>query len=151
MQASEPKSDVPFNAEQFRALVEGSKQAAVDKEKAKEDADRAASKREVQVMLQEHVSSTEWAALLQQARAAASHGAVQIQLLRFPSELCSDGGRRVDIGEADWPTSLRGEAAEFYARWERELKPAGFGLTAQILDYPGGKPGNIGLFLTWGG
>jgi hypothetical protein len=42
---------------------------------------------------------------------------------------------------------LRGEAAELYLRWERDLKPLGFGLSARVLDFPGGKPGDIGLFM----
>jgi hypothetical protein len=30
-----------------------------------------------------------------------------------------------------------------------ELRPLGFKLTAQVLDYPGGTPGDIGLYLRW--
>ena len=51
-----------------------------------------------------------------------------------------------------WPNligraTLRGEAAEIYLRWERDLKPHGFRLAARVLDFPGGMPGDIGLFL----
>ena len=70
-------------------------------------------------------------------------------LLRFPSAVCSDGGRAINVTEADWPTTLRGEAAETYLRWERDLKPRGFHLTARVLDFPGGVPGDIGLLLVW--
>jgi hypothetical protein len=52
--------------------------------------------------------------------------------------------------EPRWPGTLRGEAAEIYLRWERDLKPHGFHLTARVLDFPGGIPGDIGLFLVWG-
>ena len=45
---------------------------------------------------------------------------------------------------------LRGEAAEMYLRWERDLKARGFHLTARVLDFPDGQPGDIGLFLVWG-
>jgi hypothetical protein len=45
---------------------------------------------------------------------------------------------------------LRGEAAEVYLRWEHELKPDGFHLTARVLDYPYGVPGEVGLLLLWG-
>jgi hypothetical protein len=45
---------------------------------------------------------------------------------------------------------LRGEAAEIYLRWKRDLRPHGFRLTARVLDFPGGIPGDIGLFLVWG-
>jgi hypothetical protein len=44
---------------------------------------------------------------------------------------------------------LRGEAAEVYARWERELRPAGFRLRAQIVEYLDGIPDNIALSLAW--
>ena len=71
-------------------------------------------------------------------------------LLRFPHDLCSDGGRAVNVPEPDWPKTLRGEAAEVFLRWERELKSRGFRLVARILDFPGGFPGDIGLFLVWG-
>jgi hypothetical protein len=46
---------------------------------------------------------------------------------------------------------LRGEAAEMYLRWEHQLKPHGFRLSAQVVDFPEGKPGDIALVLGWGG
>jgi hypothetical protein len=47
------------------------------------------------------------------------------------------------------PETLRGEGAEIYMRWEHDLKPGGFHLTARGLDFPDGFPGDIGLFLVW--
>jgi hypothetical protein len=35
-------------------------------------------------------------------------------------------------------------------RWQRDLKPHGFGLAAQILEFPDGIPGDAGLILIWG-
>ena len=67
-------------------------------------------------------------------------------LLRLPSQLCDDGGQAVNAPRADWPKTLHGEAAEIYLRWERDLKPYGFGISANVLDFPGGMPGDIGLF-----
>ena len=74
----------------------------------------------------------------------------ELLLLRFPHDLCSDGGRAINAPEPDWPSTLRGEAAEVYLRWQRELKPQGFQLAARILDFPGGLIGDVGLFLVWG-
>lgn len=72
-------------------------------------------------------------------------------LLRFPSDLCSDGGRKIDVAEEGWEVTLRGEAAELYNRWRRELKPQGFGLSARIVSFEDqGIIGDLGLFLTWG-
>ena len=70
-------------------------------------------------------------------------------LLRFPADLCTDRGRSVNATLPDWSQTLRGEAAEIYLRWERDLKPGGFHLAARVLDFPGGFPGDIGLFLVW--
>lgn len=91
-----------------------------------------------------------WRSILQKARQAAGQGQTELMLLRFPSQLCIDGGRAINAMEASWPETLRGEAAEIYLRWEHDLKPHGFRLSARILDYPGGIPGDAGLFLGWG-
>ena len=106
--------------------------------------------RRVAELIDEHVSDPSWRALLQQARQAAEQGEKEFMLLRFPSNLCSDGGRAINVAEADWPATLRGEAEEMHRRWERDLKPRGFPLLARLLEFPGGMPGDIGLFLVWG-
>src|ERR1700678_1165760 len=67
----------------------------------------------------------------------------------IPCDLCSDGGRKIDVAEIDWPSTLRGEGAEVYARWERELRGGGFRLRAQIVEYLDGIPNNIALSLSW--
>lgn len=97
----------------------------------------------------EHVSDEAWRSLVNGAREAATQGKKDFMLLRFPSQLCSDGGRAINVGEAEWPATLRGEAAELYLRWEHELKPRGFHLAARVVDFPGGKPGDVGLFISW--
>jgi CBS domain-containing protein len=102
------------------------------------------------ILIDTHVSDDAWQKIVQHAREAAGQGATEWQVLRFPNQLCSDGGRAINIADAGWPATLRGEAAELYLRWEQELKAAGFGLSAHVLEFPGGKPGDIGLFLVWG-
>jgi CBS domain-containing protein len=101
-------------------------------------------------LIDRHISDENWRALLHRARQSAEQGENEFMLLRFPSQLCSDGGRAVNIAEPHWPETLRGEAAELHLRWERDLKPHGFPLRARMLDFPGGMPGDIGLFLVWG-
>ena len=53
------------------------------------------------------------------------------------------------MSEIDWPSTLRGEAAEVYARWDRELRPGDFRLRAQIVEYLDEIPNNIALSLSW--
>ncbi len=145
-----PASD-PITADKFRGLVEASKQAQLDREQRAAKEAELEQHRQVKAMLQEHLDAEMWEKLIEHARTAAAHGEKEFQLLRFPCDVCSDGGRKIDVVEDGWPETLRGEAADLYGRWERELKPAGFGLSARILDYPHGEPGDVGLFLTWGG
>jgi CBS domain-containing protein len=119
------------------------------------EADRIASRRErqraVKTLLDQHVSRELWRSMIEHARIAADHGETTLLMLRFPCELCSDGGRKIDVAEQGWETTLRGEAAEFYARWRDELKPLGFHLSARIDSYiEGGVIGDVGLYLAWG-
>ena len=114
---------------------------------------RAAAERlrvQVEELLDQHISDAQWRDLLRKARSAADNGEKEFLLLRFPSQLCSDGGRMINVPDPNWPASLRGEAAEIYNRWYRDLRPQGFHLTAQILDFPDGIPGDAGLTLVWG-
>lgn len=107
--------------------------------------------RRVREIIDHHIGEDSWRSLLQHAREAAARGEKELMLLQFPADLCTDGGRAINAPQPDWPRTLRGEAAEIYLRWERDLKPGGFHLAARVLDFPGGFPGDIGLFLTWEG
>ena len=80
---------------------------------------------------------------------AADRGEHEVQVYRFPSALCRDGGRAINNFEASWEDTLDGRPRLAFEAWRDHLKPLGFGLQARILDYPGGKPGDVGLFLTW--
>jgi hypothetical protein len=80
---------------------------------------------------------------------AADRGQTEVQIYRFPNELCSDRGRRINNAEPDWPQTLEGRPKLGYEFWRDHLRPLGFGLKAEVLDYPGGMPGDIGFFLTW--
>lgn len=134
----------------FRGLVADfeRQQAHQRNETLRAAADRR--RQRVEALIERHIAEDGWRALLHQAREAAEHGEEEFMLLRFPSELCSDGGRAINAPLRDWPATLRGEAAEIYLRWARDLKPHGFHLTARVLDFPRGFPGDIGLFLVWG-
>ena len=149
MRDSEPSGD-HLEAADFRGAVAGFEQQERQKQL---DHTRAAAERlrlKVTELLAQHVSDDEWHDLLRKARDAAVHGRKEFLVLRFPSQLCSDGGRCINVSDPNWPATLRGEATEIYMRWKRDLKPHGFGLAAQILEFPDGIPGDAGLSLIWG-
>ena len=79
----------------------------------------------------------------------AEQGKHEFLVLQFPAELLSDGGRRVNNFEPDWPESLQGFGKRAYDYYVEHLKPAGYRLRSQILEYPHGNLGDVGIFLCW--
>ncbi len=139
----------PVTAGSFRELVTIAEETVREDALAAKQLGALERLRQIKAMLLEHLDKEVWATLLDRAQAAAAQGESSFELIRFPCDLCSDGGRKIGVAENDWPTTLRGEAAEVYARWEHELRPAGFRLRAQIVEYLDGIPNNIALSLAW--
>ena len=138
-----------LGAEDFKELNERYEK---DKEtQRQEQHEAAAEQREerVEELLDTHLDKDRWCDLMHRAREAAKAGEKEFELLRFPSQLCSDGGRAINVSEEGWAETLRGEPKEIYDRYESDLKSQGFRLTAKILDFPDGFPGDAGLFLSW--
>jgi hypothetical protein len=151
---STPAEDKPkhdrLTAEDFREL-----QADFHSDEMRhgDEARRAAAKQRQQrakELIDAHLFDDSWHEMLHRAREVAESGQKEAMLLRFGNQLCIDGGRAINVAEPDWPATLRGEAAEIFLRWERDLKHSGFSLSARVLEFPDGKPGDIGLFLAWG-
>ena len=82
-------------------------------------------------------------------RRAAEAGQREVLVLRFPATFCNDHGRAINNLAPDWPDSLEGEAKRARAWFEEHLAPLGFKVRAQILNYPDGIPGEVGIFLRW--
>jgi len=80
---------------------------------------------------------------------AAENGLNEILVVKFPASYCNDGGRRINNAEPDWPDSLQGFAKRAYDYYQEHLKPVGYRLKAQVLDYPNGNLGDVGLLLCW--
>jgi len=81
---------------------------------------------------------------------AAKNGLIEVQVYRFPNTLCTDRGRAINQQEPGWPTTLTGIPKEIYEFWDRRLRPLGYKLRVQIIDFSGGVPGDIGMSLKWG-
>lgn len=80
---------------------------------------------------------------------AVNNGLTEVQVYRFPNALCTDGGRALNQGEAGWEDTLTGIPREIYELWQEHLKPRGYKIRYQVIDYPGGVPGDIGVTLSW--
>jgi hypothetical protein len=80
---------------------------------------------------------------------AVEDGRTSVQVMRFPNHLCTDNGRAINQAEAGWEKTLTGRPKELYEFWERRLKPLGYHLRYEIVDYPHGMPGDVGVTLSW--
>ena len=81
---------------------------------------------------------------------AVDNGLSEVFIGRFPNALFTDRGRAINQMEAGWETTMTGLPKELFQFWEQHLKPRGYRLRCQIVDWPGGMPGDIGMTLVWG-
>jgi hypothetical protein len=82
---------------------------------------------------------------------AAANGLTEVQVFRFPNTLCTDHGRAINNQEPGWENTLTGVPKEIYQLWQRHFRPKGYKLRFQIVDFPKGMPGDVGVTLSWGG
>ena len=80
---------------------------------------------------------------------AAEQGQSEIQIMRFPSQYCTDHGRAINNFEEGWPDTLTGMARRIYEAYDTHLKAQGYKMRAQILNYPDGGLGEVGLYIGW--
>ena len=130
--------------------------AIAEKEAAKVDEaikKRAEADRKLQQFFEEfmkaQVTQKELDAIRQKVLSATERGEMEVEIMRFPSKLCTDNGRAINNGEQGWPATLQGKARSLYDLFEERGRPRGFKLKAQILNFPGGIPGDVGLTLSW--
>lgn len=124
----------------------------MDKMKEQEDA-KAAEQKKLTALAEEfltrHVSEKERTMILQIVQNAVKDGKAEALVYSFPSKLCTDGGRAINNGDSDWPETLQGKSKELFEGYTKNLKPNGYRLKAMIINFPGGVPGDVGLFLNW--
>jgi hypothetical protein len=80
---------------------------------------------------------------------AVRNGLTAVQVYRFPNLLCTDKGRAIHQMEAGWEKTLTGMPKEIYELWADHLQPRGYRISYQVVDYPGGIPGDIGITISW--
>jgi hypothetical protein len=81
---------------------------------------------------------------------AVRNGLTEVQVYRFPNTLCIDNGRAINHQEPGWEKTLTGIAQEIFQLWSDYLKPRGYRIRYQIVDFPGGVPGDISIVIAWG-
>ena len=81
---------------------------------------------------------------------AVRNGLTEVQVYRFPNSLCTDRGRAINQQDPGWEKTLRGIPLEIFQLWSDYLQPRGYRIGYQIVDFPDGMPGDIGITLSWG-
>ena len=132
------------------------KLALAEAEKAAESARRAAAEDAEKKELLDHLSKPSGvadevrmervAAIIQRA---VNNGQTEVFVGKFPNSLLTDHGRAVNQAEAGWEKTLTGLPKELYDFWAKHLRERGYKLRVQIVDFPGGMPGDVGITLSW--
>ncbi|MCC8953176.1 hypothetical protein H8B02_06740 [Bradyrhizobium sp. Pear77] len=134
------------------------KQAALQEaEKAEENAKRAAVIEAEKRALIERLSKPSGLSEDEKIKLASTviqravrNGLSEVQVYRFPNTLCTDRGRAINQMETGWEKTLTGIPKEIYQLWADYLQPRGYRIAYQVVDYPGGMPGDIGIVIAWG-
>ena len=69
--------------------------------------------------------------------------------LPLPNSLCTDRGRATNQQEPGWEKTLTGIPLEIFQLWSDYLKPRGYRIKYQIVDFSGGIPGDICIVIAW--
>src|SRR5262249_19902 len=59
---------------------------------------------------------------------AVANGKTEVQVHRFPNQLCTDKGRAIIQQEAGWESTLTGVPKEIYQLWAKYFRPRGYKL-----------------------
>ncbi len=81
---------------------------------------------------------------------AVANGRTEVLVGKFPNVLCTDRGRAINNLEAGYEKTLTGLPRELYEFWGKHLRPRGYKLRVEIVDFPDGIPGDFGMTLKWG-
>jgi hypothetical protein len=104
---------------------------------------------------------------LYRIRRAFERGETELMISSFPSSFCTDGGRAIGNAGAppinkptkeelaaraekpEWVATLPAGVGKVFDYWKANLRPGGFSFSARIINYPGGMPGDVGIFFGW--
>jgi hypothetical protein len=80
---------------------------------------------------------------------AVGNGLTEVQVGTFPNLVCTDRGRAINQQEPGWETTLTGLPKELFEFWQKHLQPRGYKIKYQIVNFPNGMPGDVGITLSW--
>ncbi len=129
-----------------KAAAEEKRRAEAAAAEAQHKAELAAFSERVQTY---EITDEDRERAIRRIKRAFEAGERELMLIKFPSVLCDDGGRRINNHLEGWQDTLPGVFHKIYLWWDKELRPGGFTFSARIIDFPGGMPGDVGIFIGW--
>jgi hypothetical protein len=150
---------MPVNIDELLPTAQDIQKQAANKEaeKAEEHAQRLAAVEAEKRALIERLSKPSGLSEDEKVKLASTviqravrNGLSEVQVYRFPNSVCTDYGRAINQMEPGWEKTLRGIPLEIFQLWSDYLKPRGYRIKYQIVDFPGGVPGDISIVIAWG-
>ena len=81
---------------------------------------------------------------------AVNNGLTEVLVGTFPNQVTTDRGRAINQQEPGWENTLTGLPLELFEFWKKHLQARGYKIKYQIVNFPNGMPGDIGITLNWG-
>ena len=148
--AGKPSSGLPTAQEMMQrlALAQAEKAAEAARKQSAADAEKKALLDTLSAPsgVSEDERMKRAAAIIERAVA---NGLTEVLVMRFPNSLCTDQGRAINQQEPGWEKTLTGLPKELYEFWDRQRRPLEYKFKCQIIDFPGGMPGDVGITLKW--
>jgi len=149
MAMTQPESDALITPRDIQRIITEKEQAQAREEMAQRKVRQEEQEHLHAAFLDREISPDVRRRFSHAVRRAVERGEKEVMVLRFPSDWCTDGGRAINNAEPEWPATLDGYAKRAYDFFVSELEPLGYRMHAMILNFPGGIPGDVGIFVRW--
>ena len=146
--ANSPSGQV-LNVEELKKLAESKENAKLQEILALRRKEEEEEKRARQDFMEREIRPDGIERFNGWVRRAAEQGRSEIEIMRFPSQYCTDHGRAINNLEEGWPDTLTGVARRLHDAYVQHLQPQGYKIRAQILNYPDGGLGEVGIYIGW--
>ena len=149
--ATKPDDVLPSASDFMKKLALAEAEEA--SKQARQHAEAEAEKKALLERLSKHSGVSDEEAIQRAMKVierAVANGKTEVQVHRFPNQLCTDKGRAINQQESGWENTLTGVPKEIYQLWAKYFRPRGYKLKVEIVDFPGGVPGDVAMTLKWG-
>ena len=146
---SEPLSGQVLNVKELKQIAEAKETAKLQEILARRRKEDEEEHRARQDFMEREIRADGITRFNSWVRRAVEQGASEIEIVRFPAQYCTDHGRAINNFEAGWPETLTGVAKRVHEAYVQHLQGQGYKIRAQILNYPDGGLGEVGMYISW--